>query len=74
MFSGHQYLIILRNSAITIWSNKNQYLKKASMKTIYRITSKEVGDVLLKKRKIAKAYRWWLRENGYTYNSTFFFR
>jgi hypothetical protein len=44
------------------------------MKTIYRITSKEVGDVLLKKRKIAKAYRWWLRENGYTYNSTFFFR
>jgi hypothetical protein len=38
------------------------------------ITSKEVGDVLLKKRKIAKAYRWWLRENGYTYNSTFFFR
>jgi hypothetical protein len=44
------------------------------MKAIYRITIKEVGDVLLKKRKIAKAYRWWLRENGYTYNSTFYFR
>jgi hypothetical protein len=44
------------------------------MKTIYRVTSKEVGDVFLKRRKIAKAYRWWLRENGYTYNSTFFFR
>jgi hypothetical protein len=44
------------------------------MKTIYMITSKEIGDVLLKKRKIAKAYRWWLRENGFKYNSTFFFR
>jgi hypothetical protein len=44
------------------------------MKTIYLITSKEIGDVLLKKRKIAKAYRWWLRENGFKYNSTFFLR
>jgi hypothetical protein len=44
------------------------------MKTIYRITSKETGDVLLKKRKIAKAYRWWLRENGFAYSSTFFFQ
>jgi hypothetical protein len=44
------------------------------MKTIYLITSKEIGDVLLKKRKIAKAYRWWLRDNGFKYNSTFFLR
>jgi len=44
------------------------------MKTIYRITLKETGDVLLKKRKIAKAYRWWLRENGLAYYSTFFFK
>jgi aspartyl/asparaginyl-tRNA synthetase len=42
------------------------------MKTIYRITSKETGEVFLKKRKIAKAYRWWLRENGFVYFSTFF--
>jgi hypothetical protein len=44
------------------------------MKAVYRVTSKEIGDVLLKKRKIAKALRWWLRENGITYNSSFFFR
>jgi hypothetical protein len=42
------------------------------MKTLYRISSKEHGVILLKKRKIAKAFRWWLRENGITYNSTFF--
>ena len=39
---------------------------------VYRITSNEIGEVLLKKRKIAKAFRHWLRENGITYNSTFF--
>jgi hypothetical protein len=44
------------------------------MKTVYRINSKETGEILLKKRKIAKAYRWWLRENGFKYDSTFFFR
>jgi hypothetical protein len=44
------------------------------MKTVYRITSKENGDILLKRRKIAKAFRWWLRENGIGYSSTFFFR
>lgn len=44
------------------------------MKMVYRITSNEIGEVLLKKRKIAKAFRRWLRENGITYNSTFFSR
>jgi hypothetical protein len=44
------------------------------MKTIYCITSKENGDILLKKRKIAKAFRWWLRKNGIGYSSAFFFR
>jgi len=48
-------------------------MKKGSMKTIYRITTNEHGVILLKRRKIAKAFRWWLRENGFTYNSTFFF-
>jgi hypothetical protein len=42
------------------------------MKMVYRITSNEIGEVLLKKRKIAKAFRRWLRENGITFNSTFF--
>lgn len=42
------------------------------MKTVYRIRANEIGEVLLKKRKIAKALRWWLRENGYTYTSTFY--
>ncbi|MGD0755590.1 MAG: hypothetical protein ABR927_11065 [Bacteroidales bacterium] len=43
------------------------------MKTVYQIISNEHGVVLLKKRKIAKAFRWWLRENGFNYISTFFF-
>jgi hypothetical protein len=43
------------------------------MKIFYQITAKEIGVVLLKRRKIAKALRWWLRENGITYNSIFFF-
>jgi hypothetical protein len=43
------------------------------MKAVYRITSDEHGVILLKKRKIAKVFRWWLRENGIAYNSTFFF-
>jgi hypothetical protein len=42
------------------------------MKTVYRITSSEHGVVILKKRKIAKAFRRWLRENGFYYESTFF--
>jgi hypothetical protein len=42
------------------------------MRTIYRINSKEIGEVLLKRRKIAKALRWWLRENGYSYTSNYY--
>jgi hypothetical protein len=34
------------------------------MIVIFQITSKETGRVLIKRRKIAKALRWWLRENG----------
>jgi hypothetical protein len=42
-------------------------------KIYYRITSHEIGEVLLKRRKIAKALRWWLRENGCIYTSTYCF-
>lgn len=45
------------------------------MKAIYQISSKETGIVFIKRRKIAKALRWWLRENGiafeYRYNFGF---
>jgi hypothetical protein len=41
------------------------------MKIIYQISSKELGTVLLKRRKIAKALRWWLRENGFVYEYMF---
>jgi hypothetical protein len=47
-------------------------IKNKGMKTIYRVTTSETGEVLLKKRKIAKAFRRWLRENGYTYTSNYF--
>ncbi|MDX9811139.1 MAG: hypothetical protein RBU28_02040 [Bacteroidales bacterium] len=43
------------------------------MRTFYRISAQEVGTVLLRRRKIAKALRWWLRENGFTYQYTYFF-
>jgi hypothetical protein len=43
------------------------------MKTMYRITSVEMGTILLKRRKIAKALRWWMRENGVSYTHTYYF-
>jgi hypothetical protein len=48
-------------------------IKYKAMKTIYRITSIEMGTILLKRRKIAKALRWWMRENGVSYTHTYFF-
>jgi hypothetical protein len=40
------------------------------MKTFYQITTKEIGVIMLRRRKIAKAFRWWLRENGFDCKST----
>ena len=42
------------------------------MRTIYRMSSQELGTVMLRRRQIAKAFRWWLRENGVDYNYIFF--
>lgn len=42
------------------------------MKTFYRISSDELGTVLIRRRKIAKALRWWLRENGVDYKYMFY--
>ncbi len=42
------------------------------MKTYYQITAEEIGIVLLRKRKIAKALRRWLREKGLTYEYNFY--
>jgi hypothetical protein len=42
------------------------------MKTYYQISAAEMGIVLLRKRKIAKALRRWLRENGLTYEYSFY--
>jgi len=55
-----------------IFNNYGKTEKNTDMKTFYRITANETGVVLLKTRKIAKALRWWLRKNGYDYESTFF--
>jgi hypothetical protein len=48
------------------------YNKEHAMRTIYKIKSEECGTVRLKKRKIAKALRWWLREKGITYQYIYF--
>jgi len=42
-------------------------LHRTVMRPYYQITAEEIGIVLLRKRKIAKALRRWLRENGLTY-------
>jgi hypothetical protein len=54
--------------------DQNILTRNPAMKTLYRINSEETGEVLLKKRKIAKALRWWLRENGHGYTSSFFLK
>jgi hypothetical protein len=48
--------------------------KIIAMRTIYQINSIEIGEVLLKRRRIAKSLRWWLRENGHDYTSAFFLK
>ena len=42
------------------------------MKVHYLIKSEETGTVLLRQRKIARSLRWWLRENGFSYEYDFF--
>jgi hypothetical protein len=42
------------------------------MRTYYQINSKETGTVTLRKRKIAKALRRWLHENGYPFKYIYF--
>ncbi|MGC1389679.1 MAG: hypothetical protein WA816_01445 [Bacteroidales bacterium] len=42
------------------------------MKPFYQITSTEIGTVTLRRRKIAKALRRWLHENGHSFKYVFF--
>ncbi|MFZ2287269.1 MAG: hypothetical protein WAV93_09810 [Bacteroidales bacterium] len=42
------------------------------MRPYYQITAEEIGIVLLRKRKIAKALRRWLREKGLSYEYSFY--
>lgn len=44
------------------------------MKPFYQIASSEIGIVVLRRRKIAKALRRWLRENGYPFKYTFYIK
>lgn len=47
-------------------------IREVTVKTFYQISSSATGTVVLRKRKIAKALRWWLRENGIVFHYTFF--
>jgi hypothetical protein len=47
-------------------------VKKNDMRTYYEISSEVTGKVLLRRRKIAKALRIWLSENGVSYKYIFF--
>jgi hypothetical protein len=42
------------------------------VKVLFQITSNETGKVLIRRRKIAKALRWWLREQGIVYDYRYF--
>jgi hypothetical protein len=42
------------------------------MKTVYKVTSTEIGTVILRSRKIAKALRRWLRERGMVFDYMFY--
>ena len=44
------------------------------MKILFQITSPETGRVLIRRRKIAKALRWWLRERGIVFDYTYFLK
>lgn len=43
------------------------------MIVLYQIKSEVTGPVLIRRRKIAKALRWWLRENGIMYEYKYYF-
>jgi len=60
-----------RKSCLKINDN-NVKDQRERMRTYYKISSEETGMVLLRKRKIAKALRRWLRENGHIYEYTYF--
>ncbi|HMT66327.1 MAG TPA: hypothetical protein PK005_08715 [Bacteroidales bacterium] len=42
------------------------------MKILFEITSTETGKVLIKRRRIARALRWWLRDNGIAYDYIYY--
>ena len=44
------------------------------MRAHYQIKSDETGTIHLKRRRIAKALRWWLRQNGFSYEHHFYYR
>lgn len=64
------------NSAKTIFipvmENIMELKRRKRMKTFYKISAQEIGTVVIRRRKIAKALRRWLRENGLEYKYNFF--
>jgi len=42
------------------------------MRILYKMSSQETGTVVIRRRKIAKALRWWLRKNGYDFTYSYF--
>lgn len=60
-------LIACLNFALTV-----EIPEGPEMKVLFQITSKETGRVLIRRRKIARALRWWLREKGIVYDYRYF--
>jgi hypothetical protein len=63
---GH-YQFVRELSGTYLWNGNNLKI----MKAVYHIKSTVTGSVKLKRRKIAKALRWWLRENGFEFSYSY---
>lgn len=64
----------LKLKTMIIYENSTARSSSSSRreKPVFIVSSDATGEVILNRRKIAKALRWWLRENGFSYTSSFF--
>jgi hypothetical protein len=60
---------LVKSGTFTIRIINKKYIL---MKVLYQITSSETGTVKLRRRKIAKALRRWLRERGIEYEHFYY--
>ena len=70
--SYNELMLIDRELSANYFYHTQKPKKPTAMKTLYEISSHETGTVIIRRRKIAKALRRWLRENEVAFNHRFF--